>query len=146
MDTMIEALESAPFDQPELTFTSASDRFDPIHLDLWLRDADLVQPLLEYPEGRERDEFVRRALRIGILALQQAQARIDTDSVRREGEHFISQLGNHLIPNTTKNLLYETAGTMPIFCRASTIKFLWVSEAKNAFGLDKKSAFTVAFR
>ena len=96
MDTMIEAIESAPFDQPELTFTSASDRFDHIHLDLWLRDADLVQPLLEYPEGRERDEFVRRALRIGILALQQAQARIDTDSVRREGEHFISQLGSHL--------------------------------------------------
>ena len=29
-----------------------------------------------------------------------------------------------LIPNTTKNLLYETADTMPIFCRASRIKFL----------------------
>ena len=88
MDTMIESLESAPFDQPELTFTSASDRFDHIHLDLWLRDADLVQPLLEYPEGRERDEFVRRALRIGILALQQAQARIDctwADSARPKG-------------------------------------------------------------
>jgi len=106
MDTMIESLESAPFDQPELTFISPSDRFDHIHLDLWLRDADLVQPLLEYPEGRERDEFARRALRIGILALQQAQARIDTDSVRREGEHFISQLGSHL------NTFQDRIGTL----------------------------------
>lgn len=30
----------------------------------------------------------------------------------------------YLIPNTTKNLPYGIAGIMPIFCRASTIKFL----------------------
>ena len=29
-----------------------------------------------------------------------------------------------LIPNTTKNLLYKIVDTMPIFCRASMIKFL----------------------
>ncbi len=93
MDTITESISrhETPF-----SALSASDMPDLVHLDLWLRDADLVQPLLEYPEGRERDEFIRRALRIGILALRQAQARIDTDSVRREGEYFIGQLGNHL--------------------------------------------------
>ena len=92
MDTMTESI---PHDTYFGT-VSANDMPDYVHIDLWLRDADLVQPLLEYPEGRERDEFIRQALRIGLLALRQAQARIDTDSVRREGEHFISLLGNHL--------------------------------------------------
>lgn len=98
MDTMTESSSSH---ETPCGAASASDTPDHVHLDLWLRDADLVQPLLEYAEGRERDEFIRRALRIGILALQQAQSRIDADSVRREGEHFISQLGSHL--NTFQN-------------------------------------------
>jgi len=29
------------------------------HGDLWLRDVDLIQPLLEYPEDRERENLVR---------------------------------------------------------------------------------------
>ena len=40
--------------------------------------------------------------------------------------HFIDHFYGHgefIIPNTTKNLLYDTAGIMPIFCRASMIKF-----------------------
>ena len=51
-----------------------------------------------------------------------------------------------LIPNTTKNILYGLAGIYPIFCKASMIKFLWVSEEKNALGFDKKSSFSVAFK
>ncbi|MDG4561892.1 MAG: hypothetical protein P9E88_11415, partial [Candidatus Competibacter sp.] len=109
MNTTIE-IESTPFDQPELTNTPASDQPDHIHLDLWLWDADLVQPLSGLPTKRERDEFIRRALRIGILALQQAQARIDADCVRREGEHLITQLGNRLstFQNQIDNVLTTT--------------------------------------
>lgn len=93
MDIMTDSIS---FHETDFNTASSNDMPDHLHLDLWLRDPDLVQPLLEYSEGRERDEFIRRALRIGILALRQAQARIDTDSVRREGEHFINQLGNQL--------------------------------------------------
>lgn len=109
MDTTIE-IESAPFEQPELTATPASDQPDHIHLDLWLWDADLVQPLSELPTKRERDEFIRRALRIGILALQQAQARIDADGVRREGENLMLQLSNRLttFQNQLDNVLTTT--------------------------------------
>lgn len=88
--------DSISFYETDFNTASSNDMPDHLHLDLWLHDPDLVQPLLEYPDGRERDEFIRRALRIGLLALHQAQARIDTDCVRREGEHFISQLGNYL--------------------------------------------------
>ncbi|KAB2935686.1 MAG: hypothetical protein F9K25_02975 [Candidatus Contendobacter sp.] len=107
MDTITE---STPFHQTEFTATPVSDMPDNVHLDLWLWDADLVQPLLEHPAGRERDEFIRRALRVGILALQQAQSRIDADSVRREGEHFITQLGNRLstFQNQIDNVLTTT--------------------------------------
>lgn len=107
MDTITE---STPFHQTEFTATPVSDIPDNVHLDLWLWDADLVQSLLEHPAGRERDEFIRRALRVGILALQQAQARIDADSVRREGEHFITQLDNRLstFQNQIDNVLTTT--------------------------------------
>ncbi len=107
MDTLTESIS---FDETSFNIASANDIPDHVHVDLWLRDVDLVQPLLEYPEGRERDDFIRRALRIGILALRQAQARIDTDSVRREGEHLISQLGNRLstFQDQIDNLLTTT--------------------------------------
>lgn len=88
--------DSISFHETNFNPASSNDMPDHLHLDIWLYDPDLVQPLLEYSEGRERDEFIRRALRIGLMALHQAQARIDTDSVRREGEYFIGQLGNHL--------------------------------------------------
>jgi hypothetical protein len=67
-----------------------------IHVDLWLRDRDVVTAINAHPEGRRRTDYIRSAIRIGILALQQAQGRIDTESVRNEGDRLISSLESRL--------------------------------------------------
>lgn len=67
-----------------------------IHLDLNIEDPETVAALVAFPLGRERNRFVRTALRIGIIALNQAQSRIDADAVRKEGEHLIRTLDSKL--------------------------------------------------
>lgn len=67
-----------------------------LHLDLWVREQEVVEALSAYAEGRSRDDFARSALRIGVLALNQAQGRIDAEIVRREGEHLIALLAEKL--------------------------------------------------
>jgi hypothetical protein len=72
------------------------DHEEGIHVDLWLRDRDVVTAINAHPEGRRRTDYVRTAIRIGVLALQQAQGRIDTESVRNEGDRLIAALENRL--------------------------------------------------
>jgi hypothetical protein len=67
-----------------------------VHVDLWLRDRDVVAAINAHPEGRRRIDYIRTAIRIGVLALQQAQGRIDTESVRNEGDRLIAALENRL--------------------------------------------------
>jgi hypothetical protein len=65
---------------------------DAIHLDFWVREPDAVAALSARPAGRERDDYSRNAVRIGILALHQAQGYLDADMVRSEGERLIASL------------------------------------------------------
>jgi hypothetical protein len=67
-----------------------------VHIDLWLRDRDVVTAINAHPEGRRRTDYIRTAIRIGVLALQQTQGRIDTESVRNEGDRLIAALENRL--------------------------------------------------
>jgi hypothetical protein len=72
------------------------DHEEGIHVDLWLRDRDAVTAITAHPEGRRRTDYIRTAIRIGVLALQQAQGRIDTESVRNEGDRLIAALESRL--------------------------------------------------
>jgi hypothetical protein len=63
-----------------------------LHVDLWIRDQEVVDALLSHQEGRARDDFTRTALRIGVQALNQAQGRIDAEVVRREADRLITML------------------------------------------------------
>jgi hypothetical protein len=74
----------------------SDDPGEGIHVDLWLRDRDVVTAINAHPEGRRRTDYIRTAIRIGVLALQQAQGRIDTESVRNEGDRLIAALENRL--------------------------------------------------
>lgn len=60
-----------------------------LRLALEISDPELVAVLKAYPEGRARAEFALSALRIGLLALRQAQGRIDADVIRNEGERLM---------------------------------------------------------
>ena len=57
---------------------------------LVLADAALASALAERDEA-DRPAVVERALRIGLLALQDAATSVDTDVVRREVEELVAQ-------------------------------------------------------
>jgi hypothetical protein len=81
---------------PDRLGTNSDDAEDAVHIDLCLRDRDVVTAITAHPEGRRRTDYIRTAIRIGILALQQAQGRIDTESVRNEGDRLIAALESRL--------------------------------------------------
>lgn len=67
-----------------------------LRLELTIDDPESIAALASYPEGRDRNRFVRTALRIGILALNQAQGRIDAESVRNEGDRLVRDMESRL--------------------------------------------------
>ena len=67
-----------------------------IELNLTVSDVETQEALSEYVDDQERHDFAVSALRIGVIALHQAQGRIDADKVRQEGERFITQLAHDL--------------------------------------------------
>jgi hypothetical protein len=78
---------------------AAVQAVDSVQLNLHIEDPQLVAELLAYREGAQRDDFALTALRIGILALKQAQGRIDADVVKNEGDKLLAaiefKLGKH---------------------------------------------------
>src|SRR5688572_7547013 len=78
----------------------------PLHL---LIDDPLIVPeLLAQPAGHERDEFALTALRIGVLALKQAQGRLDADAVRGESDRLLGLLEERL--GTHQRTVQEQVG------------------------------------
>lgn len=67
-----------------------------LELVLHVTDRDVRAELEQHEEGRARHDFALDALRIGVLALRQAQGRIDADHVRAEGERLIEHLATAL--------------------------------------------------
>jgi hypothetical protein len=82
-----------------------------LRLELDITDPESVNALRAVPEGRARHELARRALRIGVLALEQARGRIDAEALRNEGERLMGALGASLADyrRQTETLL---AGTL----------------------------------
>lgn len=75
----------------------AADSIKPsIRLELDISDPESAASLVSHPAGRQRDEFARQALRIGVLALRQAQGTVDGDKLRNEGERLIADLASRL--------------------------------------------------
>lgn len=65
---------------------------DSVHLDLWIREPELVSALIVHPEGRSRDDYARSALRVGVAALQHAQGRLDAETLKHEGQRLMNEL------------------------------------------------------
>ena len=65
-------------------------------LDMLVDDPLIVPELLAYAPGAERDKFALTALRIGVLALKQAQGRLDADVIRGEGDRMLATLEERL--------------------------------------------------
>lgn len=69
---------------------------DEITLKLTITDRELCEVLAEHPEGSQRTDFATTAMKIGVLALRQAQGRIDAEQIRAEGERLMKDLENEL--------------------------------------------------
>ncbi len=68
------------------------DRRPTLTLELELVDPEVVTELRRHPEGPLRQDFAKAALRVGVLALRQAQGSIDSDLVRRQMEGSLARL------------------------------------------------------
>lgn len=65
-------------------------------LELMIEDSMIVTELLAYTPGAERSKYALTALRIGVLALKQAQGRLDADVIRGEGDRLLATLEDRL--------------------------------------------------
>lgn len=63
-----------------------------LSLNLEVRDPDVIAMLAPIAEGRDRNQQALDALRIGVLALQNATSRVDADRVKDAGGQLITQL------------------------------------------------------
>jgi len=84
-----------------------------LRLELDITDPESVNALRAVPEGRARHELARRALRIGVLALEQARGRVDAEALRNEGERLMGALDASLADyrRQTETLLAGTLGS-----------------------------------
>jgi hypothetical protein len=80
-------------------------------IDMVVDDALIVTEMLAYPMGPERDRYVLTALRIGVLALKQAQGRLDADVIRGESDRLLALLEDRL-GNHQRNVQDQVAGTL----------------------------------
>ncbi len=82
-----------------------------IRLDLSIRDPEVVLELHKFEDDTEREQFALSALRIGVLALRQANGVVDTNAVRAEGERLVGSVRELLSSNTT-NFLMGVSSTL----------------------------------
>src|SRR5215207_8827983 len=73
------------------------DPQDVCRVDVLVVDPLVVSELHAFPAGSLREKYVLTALRIGVLALKQAQGRLDADVTRGEGERLLSTLEDRLV-------------------------------------------------
>lgn len=67
-----------------------------LRLELTVRDPEVIREITAYPEGRMRQDFAGTCLKIGVLALKQAEGQIDAHAVRNEGEKLLESMRTQL--------------------------------------------------
>ena len=82
--------------KPPMTATASIAGEDSLVLNLVIDDPEVITDLKKRDEGRPRNSFAGSALRIGVLALRQAQGSVDAEALKHEGQHLISSLSHEL--------------------------------------------------
>jgi uncharacterized protein (DUF2141 family) len=83
--------------KPPLAVTTVSVTSESaLILTLLIDDPELIVELKKYQDGSVRNSFATSALRIGILALRQAQGQVDAEILRAEGGHLLSEMKQEL--------------------------------------------------
>jgi hypothetical protein len=78
----------------------ANHNAQPVHLDLYVTDPEVGHEVAQRTEGRERDEYALGALRLGVLALRQANGALDAQTIQREGDRLLGSVRTLLVERT----------------------------------------------
>jgi hypothetical protein len=99
-----------------MTVTTATIEALPLRyeLRLTLSDADIIRDLHAIPEGLERDAQATSALKIGLLALRQANTVVDAETIRREGDRLLRDLRSTL-ENSAKESLGDVSKVLAAY-------------------------------
>lgn len=78
-----------------------------ICLDLPVHDPEVIRELIKHAEGPSRQEYALSALRLGVLALRQANGVVDSQAIREEGARLVAAIGELLAGHSR-----ETVGSI----------------------------------
>jgi len=83
----------------------ASSTLEPTIVTFAVSDPEVLLALSEYQDGPGRTNFLVTALKVGVLALKAARGTLDSDTLRREGDRVMEELGTRL--NTWRSKFEE---------------------------------------
>tara|TARA_Y100000590_G_scaffold429904_1_gene542936 strand:- start:48 stop:1436 length:1389 start_codon:yes stop_codon:yes gene_type:complete len=72
--------------------TGMKQKTKKLSINLLLEDPEIINTLLVYPEGQERDEFIFTALKFGIHAMKYAGNNVLGENIKHESEKMLSKL------------------------------------------------------
>jgi hypothetical protein len=89
----------------DLTTLTKAATLDPTIVTFAVSDPEVLLALSDYPDGPARTNFLVTALKVGVLALKAARGTLDSDTLRREGDRVMEELGTRL--NTWRSKFEE---------------------------------------
>lgn len=91
------------------TFDAASktkaSTVEPTIVTFAVTDPEVLLALSEYEDGPARTNFLVTSLKVGVLSLKAARGTLDSDTLRREGDRVMEELGTRL--NTWRSKFEE---------------------------------------
>jgi hypothetical protein len=76
--------------------TTAAAPLEPTIVTFAVSDPEVLLALSEYPDGPAKTNFLVTSLKVGVLALKAARGTLDSDTLRREGDRVMEELGTRL--------------------------------------------------
>ena len=92
MDSTAEATNV----QASQPFVQAPSTMEPTIITFAVSDPEVLLALSDYPDGSVRTHFLVTALKVGVLSLKAAKGTLDGDTLRREGDRVMDELGSRL--------------------------------------------------
>lgn len=87
------------------TDTAVPSSLEPTIVTFAVSDPEVLLALSEVQDGPARTTFLVTALKVGVLALKAARGTLDSDTLRREGDRVMEELGTRL--NTWRSKFEE---------------------------------------
>ena len=101
----VDASQRAPISSDEVVMDEPTTSAE-LELGLLVTDREVIDALAAIEDPERRTEFALTALRLGVLALNQAHNQIDAASVRQEGERMVDEM-SRVVREHTGSMVHE---------------------------------------